>query len=297
MKAKDIEISHPDKILFPASGVTKQDVADYYEKIGDHLLPTVRQRPLTFKAFPEGISRDGFFNKNIPKHFPDFIKRVEVSTRGKDADSILMATAMRKAELIYFAGQNIIEIHAALSTSDDLEKPDQMIFDLDPSDDDFEKVRTLALGFSEMLESIKLASFIKTSGSRGIHIHIPLQTELSFTEVKNHAEFISQRLVGRFSKLATLEKQKRKRGDKVFVDYLRNEFGQTSIAPYSLRAKEGAPVATPLRWDELSAQELTPQQYTIKNIFRRLSKIEDPWRDFDRARITPDGIKKKLSSL
>ncbi len=105
MKAKDIEISHPDKILFPACGVTKQDVADYYEKIGDHLLPTVRQRPLTFKAFPEGISRDGFFNKNIPKHFPDFIKRVEVSTRGKDADSILMATAMRKAELIYFAGQ------------------------------------------------------------------------------------------------------------------------------------------------------------------------------------------------
>ncbi|MFO8027653.1 MAG: non-homologous end-joining DNA ligase [Opitutales bacterium] len=297
MKAKDLEISHPDKVLFPESGLSKQDVADYYGKIGDHILPGLRRRPLTFKVYPGGIAEDGFFNKNAPGHFPDFIERIEVPTRSKEAATTLMATARQTDDLVYFAGQNIIEIHAGLSTSDDLEKPDQVIFDLDPSDDAFEKVRDLALGFGEMLESIELSSFLKTTGSRGLHIHIPLQAEAPFAEVKSHAKFLSEKLVERFPKLATLETRKNKRGDKVFVDYLRNEFGQTAIAPFSLRARESAPVATPLRWDELSAQKLSPQEYNIKNIFRRLSKIKNPWGDFNRSRVTPGSLAKKLGAL
>lgn len=297
MNAKEIDISHPDKVLFPNSGISKQDVAGYYEKIADHLLPPVRQRPLTFKAYPEGISEDGFFRKNAPGHFPDFIERIEVPIRRKEGDSTLMASAGQTADLVYFAGQNVIEIHAGLSTADDLEKPDQIIFDLDPSDDDFEKVRDLALGLAEMLESIELTSFVKTSGSRGLHIHLPLKAEAPFSEVKRHAKGLSEKLVGKFPKLATLEKRKNKRGNKVFVDYLRNEFGQTAIAPFSLRAKKGAPVATPVRWDEVPAQKLSPQGYNLKNLFRRLSRIKDPWADFNRSRITLESVAGKLDAL
>lgn len=227
----DIEISHPDKCLFPEAGLSKQDVARYYQRIADSMLPWARDRPLTFKIYPDGIDQDGFFNKNAPDHFPDFIRRIEVPLKSKDRASTLMAAADAPSDLVYFAGQNVIEIHAALATAGSLNRPDQLIFDLDPSDGDFDKVRTVARHSLEIFDRLALNVFLKLTGSRGLHLHIPLRPETEFSEVKPLAQRIAECVVEACPDVATLEKRKDDRKDKVFVDYLRNDTGQTAIVP------------------------------------------------------------------
>ncbi|MGM0985219.1 MAG: non-homologous end-joining DNA ligase [Pseudomonadota bacterium] len=285
MKPNEIEISHSDKVLFPDAGITKGDLADYYQRISTRLLPFAAERPLTLRAFPEGIDEEGFFNKHAPEHFPDFITRIEVPTRESGRRAALMSSADKAADLVYFAGQNVIEIHAALSTRTDLERPDQLIVDFDPSNDDFEKVRKVALGFCELLDSMGLNAFWKTTGSRGLHAHLPIRPERDFATVKEWAKAIARKLHDKMPQETTLELRKDKRDNKVFIDVLRNEYGQTAVLPYSVRARKGAPVATPIRADELGGGDLLPDRYTMKNVFQRLGQIEDPWRHFKRHRI------------
>jgi len=295
MKANEIEISHPDKVLFPAAGITKSDLADYYQRIAKRLLPFAEGRPLTLRAFPEGINEEGFFNKHAPEHFPGFITRIEVPTRESGSKAVLMSSADKAADLVYFAGQNVIEMHAALSTKTDLEKPDQLIIDFDPSDDDFEKVRKVALGFSELLDSLGLNAFWKTTGSQGLHAHLPIRPERDFATVKEWAKALARMLHDKMPQETTLELRKDKRGNKVFIDVLRNEYGQTAVLPYSVRARKGAPVATPIRADELEGDDLLPDRYTLKNIFQRLGQIEDPWRNFTRHRIAAQRLAEAVS--
>lgn len=296
MKPNEIEISHPDKVLFPDTGITKGDLADYYARIAERLLPYAEGRPLTLRAFPEGIGEEGFFNKHTPGHFPDFIRRIEVPTREAGREAALMSSADEAADLVYFAGQNVIEIHAALSTQSDLEKPDQLIVDFDPSGDDFDKVRKVALGFCELLDSLALNAFWKTTGSRGLHAHIPIRPERDFSTVKEWAKSLARKLHDHMPEKTTLEQRKDKRGDKVFIDVLRNEYGQTAVLPYSVRAREGAPVAMPIRADELEDADLVPDRYTVKNVFQRLGQIEDPWRHFKRRRIGAKRLAKAATS-
>lgn len=285
MKVNGIEISHPDKVLFPDSGLTKERLAKYYARIADRMLPFLKKRPLTLRCFPEGIDSDGFFNKNTPDHFPDFIARVAVPSRESGRSTVVMSSAGSARDLAYFAGQNAIELHATLSSRDDLEKPDQVIFDFDPQDGDFARVRRLALGFSRLLHDLDLPVFWKTTGSRGLHAHIPIRRTHGFAEVKERARALAERLHEAFPEESTLELRTEKRGGKVFIDTLRNEYGQTAILPYSVRARPGAPVAAPIRLHELESAELTPDRFTIGNIFRRLGRIEDPWKHFTRSRV------------
>lgn len=286
MKAKKVEISHPDKILFPDAGISKDDLAEYYKRIADTTLPHIKDRPLTLKRYPERIDKGGFFNKHIPDHFPDFVERLDVPMRSKGGKNMKMASADEAADLVYFAGQDVIELHMGLSQKDSLEKPDQIIFDLDPSDNDFEKVRKTAFALKNILDDMDLPSFVKTTGSRGVHIHIPIQPEKKFEEVKDAARKLAEKLHGNCPDLTTLENRKNKRGDKVFLDYLRNDYGMTAIAPYSLRALKGAPVATPIDWEELKDSKLGPQSYTLQNIFRRLPQKYDPWEVFYESKIS-----------
>ncbi|HKK17617.1 MAG TPA: non-homologous end-joining DNA ligase [Opitutales bacterium] len=285
MKAKEVEITHPDKLLFPDAGISKQDLADYYERIADRLLPHIEGRPLTLRCFPNGIEEDGFFNKNAPDHFPDFIERITVPTRDRDKEPAQMSSADEAADLVYFAGQNAIEIHAALSRVENLDTPDQIIFDLDPSDDDFSKVRRVACCFDDLLASLDIPVFWKTTGSRGLHGHVPLRPENDFETVRAWAKQLAERLQDEAPGLTTMEQRKDKRGDKVFIDYLRNAYGQTSIVPYGVRALEGATVSVPIHEDELEDSSLRPDRYTIKNVFQRLGQIEDPWKSFHRRRL------------
>ncbi|MEJ2004000.1 MAG: non-homologous end-joining DNA ligase [Cyclobacteriaceae bacterium] len=280
MKANNVEISHPDKILFPQQNITKKDVADYFERIAEYMLPYIEDRPITLKQFTEGIGKEGFFSKHAPDHFPDYIKRIMVPMHSESGKEMKMVTVDEAADLVYFAGQNTIEIHTGLSKSDDLEKPDQIIFDLDPSDNDFEKVWKAAFALKQLLDDHEITTFIKTTGSRGVHVHIPIKVDKNFPEVKKVAKQISQALTQKMPELTTMEHRKDKRGDKVFIDYLRNDYGMTVIAPYSLRALNNAPVAVPIDWDELKDSSLGPQTYTLSNIFRRVSQKKDPWKNF-----------------
>ena len=285
MDEKNQEISLPDKILFPDTGIMKQDLVDYYTRIAGYMLPHIQGRPLTLKRYPEGIGQKGFFNKRAPDYFPEFIQRVSVPLHSEEGKSIRMVMADEKEDLFYFGGQDVIEIHVGSAHATNLEKPDQVIFDLDPSDGDFEKIRQVAMAFREYLDQREITSFIKTTGSRGVHIHIPLRVGKSFSEIKPLSRQVAEQIHQMLPELTTLEIRKEHRGNKVFIDYLRNDYGMTSIAPYSLRALAAAPVATPIGWKELADSDLNAGTYHWSNIFRRLGQKEDPWRNFNRHRI------------
>lgn len=274
-----IETSSEDKVLFPESGITKGDLIAYYRRIGDVLLVHLRRRPLTLHRFPDGLGGDGFFQQRAPAYFPDWIDRVTVETA---AGSIPHAAANKIATLVYLANQAAITLHAWLSRADALRQPDQLVFDLDPSGSDFARVREAAQVVRTALDDAGLVPFVMTTGSSGLHVRAPLRRGLDFDAVRAVARQWADRLADRHPTLLTTEQRKAKRRGRVFLDTLRNAYGQTAVAPYSVRAREGAPVATPLTWNELDAAVLTPQRYTIKNIFRRLGRKGDPWADMHR---------------
>lgn len=280
MKLADVEISHPDKLLYPGDDISKKAVAEYYNKISEYLLVFIKARPITMKRYPNGINEEGFFNKHRPDYFPNFVDDFTVPTRESQSEMHMVGIGSKKA-LVYLANQNVIELHAALSTMSSIEKPDQIIFDFDPSDNDFEKVRKAAKGLKKILDDMNIKSFVKTSGSRGLHVHIPLKPEHTFDKVKKFAKQIAEKLQQQFPDITTIEQRKNKRGNKVFIDFLRNDYAMTAIAPYSLRAIAGAPVATPLDWNEVNDRSLTPQTYHLNNIFRRLGQVDDPWKHFN----------------
>ncbi|MEX2409614.1 MAG: DNA primase small subunit domain-containing protein, partial [Rhodovibrionaceae bacterium] len=185
--------------------------------------------------------------------------------------------------------------HLGLARRDKPEHPDRLIFDLDPSDDDFAKVQETARLLRRLLESLELPVFVQTTGSRGLHLVVPLDRSAGFDTVRGFAQALCKHLAKRNPKLTTVEHRKAKRGDRVFLDTLRNAYGQTAVAPYAVRAIEGAPVATPLRWREAAAGDLTPRKYTIKNLFRRLARIEDPWADIGKSAIALGKTRERLA--
>lgn len=280
MELADIEISHPDKRLYPDEDISKSAVVKYYSKISEYLLVFIENRPITMKRYPKGINEKGFFNKHRPDYFPNFVDDLTVPTRENQSKMHMAGIGSEKA-LVYLANQDVIELHSALSTMSSIEKPDQIIFDFDPSDNDFEKVRKAVKGLKNLLDDMNIKSFVKTSGSRGLHVHIPIKPEHTFDKVKKTAKQIAEKLHQQFPDITTIEQRKDKRGNKVFIDYLRNDYAMTAIAPYSLRAVPGAPVATPLDWSEVNDSSLTPQIYHINNIFHRLGQVENPWKHFN----------------
>jgi len=276
---REVEISHPDKVLFPDDGITKLDMADYYRKISAVALRHYRDRALSMHRYPDGIDEGDFFQKNISDYFPDWIDR---ETLPKKDGEVTHVVANNAATLVYLANQACITPHLALSRVDRPEHPDRMIFDLDPSDDDFDKVRNTARHLRKLLDDLKLTSFVQTTGSRGLHVVVPLNREADFDEVRKFSHRVCRTLGEQHPDLMTVEQRKAKRGNRVFLDDLRNAYGQTSVAPYAVRARAGAPIATPLEWDEVGESSLTPQKYRIGNIFRRLAQRKDPWADIAR---------------
>jgi len=271
---REVEISNPDKVLFPEDGITKRDLAEYWAKIAETALPHYRNRPLTMRRFPDGIAAGGFFQKNVPDHFPDWIARVELP---KEGGTVTHLMANEPATLVYLADQGCIEPHLALAPADAPRNPDRLVFDLDPSDGDFGKVQEVAQSVRTILETRDIASFVATTGSRGLHIVVALDGSADVDALRPFARSIAERVAEALPRLATTEQRKAKRGDRVLVDTFRTAYGQTAIGPYGVRARPGAPVATPIRWDEAFASDLAPDKYTIASILRRLGQIGDPW--------------------
>jgi bifunctional non-homologous end joining protein LigD len=275
---REVEISSADKVLFPGGGLTKRDLAEYNARIAETALRHWRDRPLTLRRFPDGIGAEGFFQKNVPAHFPDWIGRAELP---KEGGTVCHALATDPATAVYLADQGCIELHLALAPAARPGRPDRMVFDLDPSDGDFGKVQEVARAVRDALEARGLPSFVATTGSRGLHIVLSLDGSAEVDALRPFARGLAQEVAEAQPRLATTAQRKADRGDRVLVDTFRTAFGQTAIAPYGVRARPGAPVATPLRWDEAFAGDLTPDAYTIRSIFRRLGQMGDPWAEID----------------
>lgn len=276
---KSIEVSSLDKLMFPAAGITKGDLIDYYHKIAEVMLPHLRERPISLQRFPDGIEEEGFFQKNMPDYFPDWFRSARLS---KEDGSVRYPLVGDAASLVYLANQGTITLHAALAKAGTPHHPDRLVFDLDPSGKEFEPVQDAARILRKALDELDLPSFVQTTGSRGLHVVIPLQGKQNFDQARAFAVSLAGELAEQHPDQLTVEQRKKKRGDRVFVDCMRNAYGQTAVAPYSLRARPGAPCATPLSWREALAGDMKPDRYGLKNIFRRLGRKEDPWKGIGR---------------
>jgi bifunctional non-homologous end joining protein LigD len=274
---RTIEITHPGRVIFPKDGITKADLVEYYARVAEVMVPHIRDRPLSQHQFPAGIEGESFWKKQIPGHFPEWIDRVKVDTEKGPQEQILGNDA---ATLAYLANQNCITPHVWLSRADALDHPDQITFDLDPSGEDFSPVREGALALLEILEGLGLVPFTKTTGSKGLHVTAPLDRKADFEEVRAFSREVARILAERHSGLTT-EVRKAKRLGRVFIDVGRNAYGQTAVPPYAVRARDGAPVATPLLWEEVPRLR-TARKFTIRNVFRRLSQHGDPWKGIGR---------------
>jgi len=298
VKVNDIEvgISHPGKLLFLEDEISKKDVVDYYQKIGSTMLRHIHDRPISLQRFPEGIDSQGFYQKEVPDYFPNWIDRakVEVKEEGEDQYQVV---CNKTATLLYLANLGCITFHRWLSKTDKIGHPDMMIFDLDPPGDDFEPVRFAALRLHKVLQQNDIRSFVMTTGSKGLHIILPLDQGQPFDEVREAAKEIAQNLAKQYPDQLTTEVRKQKREGRIFLDYLRNAYAQTAVAPYSLRALPAAPIATPLDWGEVHDPDLDPQRYTLENIFRRLGQKSDPWQDLKGYAQSLQSIRKILKGI
>ena len=275
-----IATTSEDRVLFPRDGITKGDVIRYYADIAKHMVPHLRGRRLTMQRYHSGIDGEGIFQKDIPGHFPDWISRVEVPKHGGTVTHVVCNNA---ETLVYLANQGCLTPHVGLQRVDRMEFPDRMIFDLDPAEDDFEIVRSVAWTVREVLEQLGLSSFLKTTGSRGLHIAVPLDRRTPFDRVHGAAQRIAEMVVKRRPQEATTEFLKKNRSGRLFVDTNRNAAAQTVVPAFAIRARDGAPVSMPVSWDELKNPKLDARCYTIRNASSHLREVPDPWRGFARA--------------
>jgi bifunctional non-homologous end joining protein LigD len=291
-----VPLSHPDKVLFPGDGVTKADLARYYADVADRMLPWLRDRPITMVRYPDGLDGQRFFQKNAPSYFPGWIRRVRVGKEGGEVEHVLCD---KPATLVYLANQACIEIHAFLSRVDKLGAPDQMVFDFDPPDGErFGDVRRAALWARDLLDGeLGLTSFVRTSGGRGLHVHVALNRRAEFEEVREFAHHAAEVLARRHPDAITVEQRKDKRGSRIYADVMRNAYAQTVTASYGVRARPGAPVATPLSWAEVEDDGLAPGRFTMATIRARLDGGTDPWADFAESRHGLGQAAKRLAKL
>jgi bifunctional non-homologous end joining protein LigD len=280
-----VELSNTGKLLFDDPEITKGDLVRYYQDMAGRILPHLRDRPLVMARYPDGIRGERIFQKNIPGYFPSWISRVEVEKAGGE---LCQVVCDKPATLVYLANQACIELHAFLSKTGELECPDQLVFDLDPPGEDrFGDVALLALRLRELLEDeLKLTAYVKTTGGKGLHIHLPLRASDDFDPARRFARQASEVLAARNPDLLTTQQRRAGRGDRVYADVMRNAYAQTVVAPYSVRARPGAHVATPLWWEELEDRELTPRRFTLRSIGDRLERLgtSDPWAGLGRRR-------------
>ena len=293
------ELSHPDKVLFPDDGVTKGDLVEYYRAVAARMLPLLRDRPVTMIRYPDGIASHSILQKNAPDYFPDWVTRAEVPKQGGTVHHVICDKA---ATLAYLANQACIELHVFLSRTDAVAAADQVIFDLDPPDDDhFPQVVQAARRLRELLEGeLGLTTYVKTTGGKGLHVHLPLVAEADFDASRQFARQVSEVLVARQPDLLTLEQRKDKRGDRIYSDIMRNGYAQTAVTPYGVRGRPGAPVATPLHWAELDDAGLTPHQFTIATVPGRVAGMtgaDDPWAGLGRHRYRLATAQQKLAAL
>lgn len=273
-----VEITRPDKPLF-GSGATKGDLACYYLEVSKAMLPHLARRPLTLERYPEGIEGPRVIQQHA-EHLPAWLARVEAPAReGGRVEHVLARDA---ATLVYLADLECVTFHRWLSRSDMLERPDLVVFDLDPSAPDPAAIRRAALVLGGLLRELRLEPWAMTTGSRGYHVVAKLRRQATFDAVREFAEGVAELAVRRDPRLFTNAQRKNEREGKILIDVMRNAYGQTAVAPYSVRARPQAPVATPLSWGELEEASTTATRWTLASIPGRLEAQGDPWAQMGR---------------
>ncbi len=287
-----VRVTHPERVLFEELGLTKQSLARYYESVAEWMVPEIRDRPLSLVRCPQGPGQGCFYQKNIDEKFSAEIERVPVELGGGG----VYAAASTAAAVVGLVQMGVIELHAWGSTTRDLSKPDRMIFDLDPDTAvPWREVMAAAQLLRDRLADLGLVSFVKTSGGKGLHVVVPISRRHEWDEVKEFSRAVSAALATEDPKRFTIKMAKRERVQRIYIDYLRNSEGATAVAAYSVRARTGAPVATPLHWDELGGR-LKPTQFTAATVARRLQGLRsDPWKAMPRtAQTLTVAMKRKL---
>jgi bifunctional non-homologous end joining protein LigD len=278
---RSVTLSRPDKLIFPEDRITKSGLLDHYLAVADLLLPHLRERPLSLQRFPDGIDESGFYQKKAADHFPDWIASAEVAVKGTGGRQ-RQTVCNDQATLAFLVDQAVITPHPWLARTGHLDHPDVMIFDLDPPGADFGIVRDAARALADCLREIGLLPYVMTTGSRGLHVRVPLDGRDDFDAVRDLAQRVCDLVARRRSDRFTTGIRKDARRGRLFLDYLRNSYGQTAVPPFAVRPIPGAPVAVTLDWEELGDRTLGPQRYRLKNVRRRLGQKEDPWRNFAR---------------
>ena len=288
-------ITHPDKVLFPEDRITKGELASYYEAMAPVILPHICGRPVTMERYHRGIAEKGFFQKDVSKGFPEWLERVEVPKKGGTVHHPLVCDTR---SLLWLANQNSITLHVWTSRAANLYQPDICVFDLDPpSEDQPHVLREAALALRDLLEELALTSWLKTSGSKGFHIVVPLDGELGFGEVERFAHRVGSVLVRRHPDRLTQEFSKADRQGRIFVDTGRNSYTATFAAAYSVRAKPGAPVSAPCTWRELEESKIRPQVFTLRTMSARIAAVGDLWSEMNRLGQSLSGAIDKLRAM
>jgi bifunctional non-homologous end joining protein LigD len=302
---RDVPLSHPDKELFPDDGITKAELLDYYRAVSRVILPHLRDRPLVMERYPDGYRGKSFYHKDVPDYFPDWIHRHEVP---KEGGSLTMASCDDTATLAYLANQACITPHPWLSRTDRLDCPDRLVFDLDPPDDSgghggraaedgFRTVRWAARQLGDLLTELGLRPAVMTTGSRGLHLVVLLNRRTDFDTARAFARRVADLLAARHPDALTTAARKDQRRGRLYLDTQRNAYAQTSVAPYAVRARPHAPVATPLEWAELDDPELHARRWTLRTLPDRLDAQGDPWQGLSRCRRSLAGARRRLDDL
>ncbi|MGW2033700.1 non-homologous end-joining DNA ligase [Streptomyces sp. NPDC001811] len=276
---RTVEIKRPGKVLFPGGGgakeYTKGDLADYYRSVAPYMLPHLRGRPLMLERYPDGLDGQRFMQKNTPEHYPEWIERTEVA---KEGGTVTHVVCDDTATLLYLADQACLTLHRWLSRTDragGLDHPDRLVFDLDPPGDDFGAVREAAGRLRELLDELGLVAAPMTTGSRGLHLVVPLDGRQDFDAVRQFAHDVAELAAARHPDRLTTAARKHERGDRLYLDVQRNGYAQTVVAPFTVRARPGAPVAVPLTWEQLDDPGLDARRWTIADAVDQART--DPW--------------------
>jgi bifunctional non-homologous end joining protein LigD len=288
-----VRVTSPERVLFDELALTKGQLARYYESVAEWLLPEVKNRPLSLVRCPQGPGEGCFYQKHIDKAWSGEIERVEIP----ESDGFgIYPVANSTPALVGLVQKGVIELHGWGSTTRDLEKPDRMVFDLDPDTTvPWREVMAAARSTRDRLADLGLESFVKTTGGKGLHVVVPLTLRHDWEEVKAFSRAVAEAMANEEPRVFTSKMAKKERTRRIFVDYLRNGPGATSVAAYSVRAREGAPVSTPLHWDEVGGR-MKPRQFHAGNVVRRLQGLHsDPWKTFRRSAQTLTApMKRKL---
>jgi bifunctional non-homologous end joining protein LigD len=293
-----VRISHPDKLLFPDDGITKADLVGYYQAVAPLMIPLVSGRPVTMQRFPNGIGRGGFLQKQAGDYFPDWIERVTAPNRrtrqGTTREQVTYVVCRAPDDLAYLANQACITPHVWLSRTPDIYHPDQLVFDLDPASADLGVLRLAASSLRGLLEELGLAAFLKSSGSKGLHVVVPLVPAAETDAVKLFSMAATEALAARHPDELTTEPRIADRHGRLYLDIGRNGYAQTMAAPYAVRPLPGAPVSVPLEWSELD--DFDPRRHTLRTIAERLAR-PDPWADLSQVATTLDHARTRLAGL